>query len=151
MWVDAWVLEEFLDEHAGTDALADFGEILSLYRGHFLDRDNEQPWLLPMRRRLQSKFRRACIRAGCVLEQSERQDEAAQLYEQGIEIDPLADELYQRLIGCHQSRGRAADAAETYRRCRHTFAVMLGTEPSPALQAMIGESQAGGPRSVSDR
>jgi DNA-binding SARP family transcriptional activator len=76
----------------------------------------------------------------CVLgdacEREGRWDEAAQIYQRGLELDNLAEELYRRLIVAYQARGQRASALEVYRRCRQMLSVVLGVQPSASIEAI---------------
>lgn len=137
VWVDAWALERVLSRIEGETERArslnldaDLHELQRLYRGHFLERDAEEAWILPMQQRLRGRVQRAFVKAGQRLEAEQRWDAGAALYERGIELDPLAEDMYRRLMLCHRARGRLTEASEVYRRCRHMLSVMLGAQPS---------------------
>jgi DNA-binding SARP family transcriptional activator len=143
VWVDVWALERVLDRietadgHGWPDAQGDLTELTELYRGHFLEHDAEEAWLLPLRQRLRGRVQRALAVLGQRLEREGQWDKAAAAYERGIDLDPLAEALYCRLMECHRSRGRLAEAAETYRRCRHMLSVVLGTTPAAQTQSLF--------------
>jgi LuxR family transcriptional regulator, maltose regulon positive regulatory protein len=142
VWVDAWELERLLDRmeaSAGNDADTDIwlGQLRKLYQGDFLSLDAEEPWILPMRHRVRGRVRQAIANIGQRLEQAQRWDDATAVYERGIEIDPLAEQLYQKLMLCLRAKGRRAEASEVYRRCRHMFSVILGAKPNSETQAIF--------------
>jgi LuxR family transcriptional regulator, maltose regulon positive regulatory protein len=142
-WVDVWALErdaaavERSSRAARPDALADAAaRLVALYRGPFLNDDAEQPWVLSARERLRSKFVRAVISAATALAQAGRRDEAVQCLEKGLEVDPLAEECYRRLMQAHVADGHQAEALAVYHRCRQMLAAHLGLEPSADIEAM---------------
>ena len=63
-------------------------------------------------------------------------EHAMRLYERGLELDNLSEELYRRLMLIYQQLGRAAGALEVYRRCRHLLSVVLGVVPSAETEAI---------------
>jgi DNA-binding SARP family transcriptional activator len=144
VWVDVQALERVLDrieaaseKVVGSDVRSHLAELIDLYRGQFLEREAEEAWLLPLRQRLRGRVQRALAVLGQRLEQERYWDGAVTAYERGIELDPLAESLYRNLMQCHRSRGRLAEAAEAYRRCRHMLSVVLGTSPSPETQSVF--------------
>jgi ATP/maltotriose-dependent transcriptional regulator MalT/DNA-binding SARP family transcriptional activator len=142
-WVDVWAFEQLLDQAEAADrrgrrdearALAE--RALGLYRGPFLGADNRDPWALSPRERLRRKFLRHVAALGQDREGRGDWRAAVAWYEQGLEVDDLAEEFYQRLMACHQRLGHRAEALAAYERCRRTLAATLGIAPSPETEAL---------------
>jgi DNA-binding SARP family transcriptional activator len=140
-WVDAWSFERLLNHSerllaratnpAITRQLARCDErILNLYQGAFLEREAAQPWTLTLRERLRSKLLRYMQEAGRVWESSGEPDKAIRFYNRGLEIDPLTEQLYQRLMICYRELGRTAEALATFQRCRRLLNDYLRVAPS---------------------
>ncbi len=154
-WVDAWAVERRLaDRETGALDHANLGqEVLQLYGGTFLPDDLDVPWTHAMRERLRGQFLRNVVRIGHGHEGEGRIDQAAMLYEQGIEADNLAEELYQGLMRCRVLQERWAEAMGVYRRLRQTLSVTLGVQPSPQSERLfqsIRDSLSPRPSSVSN-
>lgn len=147
-WVDTWAFERaqgraeagFGAQAGPSSSSVDFdalGErVLKLYAGHFLVGDEEKPWLIGCRQRLASKFLRHVAAVGQYWQDKGEPGKAELAYQRALELDPLAESLYQRLISLQSTQGRRAEALETYRRCRHMLSVVLGLEPSAQIQAL---------------
>ena len=58
------------------------------------------------------------------------------LLERALEADGVAEGLYRNLMQSYARLGRAADAAETYNRCRRALQAALSVEPSPETRAI---------------
>ncbi len=140
-WVDAWTFERLVnyaerllqctDDTAVLRKLARVGErLLTLYQGGFLDREAANNWSLTLRERLRSKLLRHILDAGKVWQQHGEWDRAVRLYHKGLEVDPLTEELYQRLMLCFKSTGRLSEALATYHRCRHLLYQHFQIQPS---------------------
>jgi len=145
-WVDAWAFDRLAGNHlrdADTADTASAADALRLYQGHFLQRETPHPWLLGYRERLRSRFERLLLREGERLESLQSWDAAGEWYERGLETDPLAENLHQRLMICHRNRGDDAGALRVYSRCRQLLWTVLGMGPSPATEA-IARTIAGG-------
>ena len=149
-WVDTWAFERAQQrvesllgrsagpaDAAGIEALAD--RALALYRGEFLAGDDEKPWLLASRQRLASKALRLAAAVGQRWEDAGEAARAELAYRRGLELDPLAETLYRRLMAVQSRRGHRAEALETYRRCRLMLSVVLGVEPSRETEAVHRE------------
>jgi DNA-binding SARP family transcriptional activator len=107
-----------------------------LYQGHFLQREADEPWLLPYRERLRSRFHRLVLAHGGWLQAAGQWESAGQVYEHAIEVDNLAEILYRRLMVCLMQRGELAEALRVYRRCRELLAIVLGVKPSSETEAI---------------
>ena len=140
VWVDAWAFERLLsrmEEQIGGGAKAvrtawdvTAARAFQLYRGRFLEREARFPWMQASTDRLQAKFVRLVMTLGRKREQISW-DQAAHIYERGLEVDNLAEELYRRLVICYRERGQIAEALNVYRRCRENLSITLGVAPSP--------------------
>jgi LuxR family transcriptional regulator, maltose regulon positive regulatory protein len=112
-------------------------ELLDLYRGPLLPDENELPWILSAREQFQQHFLRAVDLLGGAMEAHGLHGQAIALYERAVEIEPLAEGLYRRLMRCYQLSGSPADAIRVYRRCRQMLSVMLGMQPSKDTETLM--------------
>lgn len=145
VWVDVWAFERLIGEVEPSDpgtresrpAIENVhASAFRLYHGHFLGQEEERPWMLAMRERLRSKWLRLITVAGAYWEAVEQWDKAADLYQRGLELDSLVEDLYRRLMHVHHRRGQYASALEVYRRCRMMLSVVLGIKPSAETEAI---------------
>ena len=145
VWVDLWALERqlaaaiphanaTLPDPAQLDSAA--AAILELYRGHLLEGEADAAWLLPVRNCLNGRFQRFVIRLGEHWETVGQWSRAAGLYERGVELNPLAETFYCRLMVCLHAQGRRAEAIEVFRRCRQMLSVTLGVKPTETTEAV---------------
>ena len=63
-------------------------------------------------------------------------NKAIETLKKGIEVDPLAEEFYQRLIACYHRLGRRAEALAIYNNLRKIFSATIGLSPSPQTEAI---------------
>jgi DNA-binding SARP family transcriptional activator len=153
--VDAWAFERMLDEalrisdfefrngkdvsirnSTKSEILQRLEKALQLYQGRFLAGDEGRPWVASPRERLKAKFLRAVSLLGNHWECSKKYPKAIECYHKGLEVDDLAEELYQHLMLCHLKLGRKADAVKTYRRCRDMLQTNLGVGPSEETEML---------------
>lgn len=127
-WVDAWAFEALLRNPERTQQ--DCRAAIELYRGHFLPAVEDAIWVIPTRDRLQSRFTQAVTDYGHTLESEARLEEAIAHYQRSLEVDALAESLYQGLMRCYGRLDRRSDATATYGRLRQTLSVTLGVAPS---------------------
>lgn len=148
VWVDVWSLEKVLNRidnclrlPADDGSAAHVSDWLhratSLYQGGFLAREPQKPWGLSLHERLRSKLLRGIINVGRHAEDNEQWLNACNCYQIGIEIDPLYEHFYQRLMICYQALDRKPDARAVYLRCCANLAAGLHVSPSPATQRIM--------------
>lgn len=135
-WVDVWAFDRLVDQNRhGEPAnrrfdLASAEKVLALYGGAFLSEETEAVWALSERERLRSRFLRYVEALGRHWEQTGQWERAVECYLSGLEVDHLAEGLYQRLMTAYHRLGRRAEALGVYQRCRKTLSALLGVEPS---------------------
>jgi hypothetical protein len=71
--------------------------VFHLYQGHFLDRDEEQPWMLGMRQKLRNKLLRHVTALGQHWEAAGQWDIPSNSINVGSKSIPWRRELYRRL------------------------------------------------------
>jgi len=109
---------------------------LTIYQGSFLQGATEA-WAVSYRERLRAKFIRTLEWLGEHWERAGRLSEAMALYERGLEVDALAEDLYRRIMRCCLIAGRQAEAVQVYERCRTILGNSLGVTPSPETEALL--------------
>jgi len=152
-WVDVWAFERAvnhaerllhrLHEPAAARELVHSEErLLALYQGTFLEREAARPWSLSLRERLHSKLLRHLIEAGRAWETAGDWERAIRYYRKGLEIDPLIETLYLRLMLCFRDSGCIPEALTTYQRCRRVLAEQLQIEPSRPTRKLYNSLKA---------
>jgi DNA-binding SARP family transcriptional activator len=111
-------------------------ETLRLYRGHLFAQEAEQVWMLAPRERLRRLWLALVRRLGDHHEAHGDEDRACELYQRAVDLDPLAEEVYRRLMRCHQRAGEPAEAIHTYRCCREQLVTVLGVAPSAETERL---------------
>lgn len=133
-WLDAWAFERFPQlSEANMQPLEMAERIFHLYQGPFLG-NKDVPEVLAVRGRLREKFLRLLSDIGNALEAAGNQEAALQLYEKGIEIDPLTEELYVRLIHCYRRLDRPAEALAIYQRSQQVFSTARQIDPTGEMK-----------------
>jgi DNA-binding SARP family transcriptional activator len=138
-WLDGWAVEQLAESPSTAGQLdAKIGRIVALYRGVFLDGD-ESPWVLVERERLRSKLLLAITQLGQANEAQGNYESAVACYQKGVEVDPLAEDLYRYLMACYRQLDQSAKALSVYLRCRDALMSMLRIEPSAKTKALYAE------------
>jgi DNA-binding SARP family transcriptional activator len=63
-------------------------------------------------------------------------ERTAEIYATALEVEPLAEEVYRRLMASLAAQGRHAEALDVHRRCRQMLSVVLGVAPSRETEAL---------------
>lgn len=146
-WVDTWAFERLLSETEmvlvnpsadpnGAALVNIAGRVQSLYHGAFLGKESGASWPISLRERLRSRYLRHVVGVGARWQQLGYWNRAIECYRKGLEVDDLAEQLYQNLMLCHWQLGQRGEALSVYRRCRFVLSVVLGIEPSPTTEAL---------------
>lgn len=112
-----------------TDAAA-LERTLALYRGHFLQGETA-PWVLPIREQLRARFLDLTEQLGALLEERGEVGEAAQKYLQALEVEPVAEVMYRKVMMTYVQLGRRSEAIGVYQRFSQALQTKLGVPPTP--------------------
>ena len=150
-WIDLWTFNQLISEAnsilnqphqsrngEGTAAALDRidDQILSLYRGHFLEQEKNLIWTITPREILRKVFLNYLLRAGKYWEEARLWEKAIDAYNRGLNIDSMAEPLYQSLMTCYLKLNRRAEALATYQHCHNLFQGVLRIPPSPETEAV---------------
>src|SRR5262249_26300051 len=137
-WVDAWAIEHLLAQRDGAPVRdEDARKAVDLYRGPFLAGDQDA---LPQAAALADGLRRRLLRPITRLaRQHEAGDpiRAVEWYEEGLRVDPCAEDLSRFLMQAYHRLGRRAAVIDVHRRCRSALATYLGGTPSPETERLF--------------
>ena len=137
-WVDVRAIEHLLARPDGaSDRERTVRAALDLYQGAFLDGEATE---IPQAEALAVGLRRRLLRQiTTVARHHESRDgsRAADWYEEGLRVDPCAEDLYRSLMTLHHRLGNRADVTDVYGRCRSALAARLGSTPSPETERIF--------------
>jgi DNA-binding SARP family transcriptional activator len=137
LWADCLVFDSAAHQ-PGTDDVARLQRALSCYGGPFLQGESA-PWALACRERLRAHYMRMAERLGTLLEQAGDWPGAVDCYLRAIEVEPVAESFYRRLMNAYASLGRRPEALAVYQRCRQSVLSRLGISPTQETQALYRE------------
>jgi LuxR family transcriptional regulator, maltose regulon positive regulatory protein len=149
-WVDVVALEHLLersdlalrnasDEHLWSEAFKLTQKSLELYKGSFLGGDADAPWATPLDDRLRRRLLRQLVRVGQHWEEREDLHQAISVYEEGLRIDPCAEDVCRRLMTTYYAVGRPSEISAAYQQCRDALAAKLGTTPSLGTDSLLSQ------------
>jgi len=150
-WVDVWAFEWLLSQAeeekkrgSAENAVQCIGKAIHLYKGLFLADEIDQSWIISTRERCRSRFIRGLTWLGHYWQNQKEWEKAIESYQRGLEIDDVAEDLYQQLMICFRELGRRAEALSVYQRCRKALSGILGIDPSPKTEAIFRSLNSGG-------
>jgi DNA-binding SARP family transcriptional activator len=73
-------------------------------------------------------------RLGTLLERDGDWPGAVDCYLRAIEVEPVAESFYRRLMNAYARLGRRAEALAVYQRCRQSLLTRQGVSPTPETQ-----------------
>jgi DNA-binding SARP family transcriptional activator len=140
-WVDVWAFErearELSELPVGSSQFAERAiQILRLYRGHLFAHEPEQQWMLAARDRVRRCWLDLVRRLGQHHELRCEWSRACALYQRTLDLDPLEEETYRRLMLGQQKMGERIQALNTYLRCRQQLSAGLGVKPSQETERL---------------
>ncbi|MEJ2182607.1 MAG: BTAD domain-containing putative transcriptional regulator [Nitrospirota bacterium] len=148
--VDIWAFERLLGQAEGLWKKGEAASAVQLmerasrmYQGPFLKEEAGKPWTAATRERLLSKFLRGLSTLGSYWQENGHWEKALQCYQQGLEVDELAEELYQHLMSCYQKLGRRAEALAVYERCKRILSCTFGLPPSERTEEIYRSLRSG--------
>ncbi|MBL1320926.1 MAG: hypothetical protein COA63_007685 [Methylophaga sp.] len=130
VWVDAWEFDKQCDSKQIDTNSTLLDKSIALYKGLFLAGETDLYWSLTLRDKLHQQYIKLIKQKGHQLEQDNEWHQACELYQQGLEIDDVTEQFYQRLMYCYIHMERAGEAVKTYRQCFQVLNKKLGIEPS---------------------
>lgn len=123
-------LHQIADETADRNGLA---KVVELYRGDLL-MDCYDDWVLSLREQYRRRVQRALERFVTLLENRRAYDDGIRYARRLLDLDPLAEPTYQRLIRLYALNGDRSSALRIYHDCVKMLRRELGVDPSDTTQ-----------------
>ncbi len=137
LWVDCLAFDSAAHQPT-MDERTCLRRALSCYRGAFLEGESAS-WAQACRERLHAHYMSMAERLGTLLEEAGDWPGAVDCYLRAIEVEPVAESFYRRLMNVYASLGRRPEALTVYQRCRLSVLARLGVSPTQETQALYRE------------
>ena len=134
VWADCLALDRVAHHPRMTDR-ASLQRALNRYRGPFLQGESA-PWALAFRERLRAHYMSMAERLGMLLEQDGDWSGAVDCYLRVIDIEPVGESFYRRLMNAYVFLGRRPEALAVYQRCRQSLLTQVGVSPTKETLAL---------------
>jgi len=110
-------------------ALFLYNNAMDLYKGDFLAEELYTSWIDTKREELRKLYINLLYRTADIQEKRGTSKLAIDCYKKIIQIDPLSEQVYQRLMTLYSNRRMRSEAIKVYEDCRKVFREGLDTEP----------------------
>lgn len=118
------------------EALSWWAKAIDLYRGDFLEKDLYLSWVETKREELRKRYVQVLSRMASLLEKQGKAKRAIECYQKIIQVEPVMEEAYQRIMSLHADRGMRSAALRTYEECRNALLAELDSEPGEVTTAL---------------
>ena len=145
--------EEKQKKGEGKEAFSFYAEALEIYRGDFLPEELYAPWPDKKREELRSKYLELLNKMASLHERQGSSKRAMECYKKAIQVDPLIEESYQKLMTFYSNKGMYNEALRIYEDCKKALKKELKTEPDSTTTAIYRKAleKANAPPTVSKR
>ncbi|OPY84210.1 MAG: Bacterial transcriptional activator domain protein [Syntrophorhabdus sp. PtaU1.Bin153] len=110
-------------------ALLLYNEALDLYKGDFLSEELYTSWIDEKRNELRRLYVHLLYKIADIQERRGTSRISIDCYKKIIEIDPLSEQVYRRLMTLYANRGKRTEAIKAYQDCRKALREGLDAEP----------------------
>jgi DNA-binding SARP family transcriptional activator len=143
VWIDAEVFSEYVsnaqrleEEDLTEDAVAEYGNAVSLYHGDLFEESLYDDWLGVERERLRSEFRLAVGRLVDSYVDRAEHSAAVVLCQKALSLDPCDEDAHRRLMGCYEAQGQRHLALRQFGVCAGALRAGLNLAPDDATTAL---------------
>jgi DNA-binding SARP family transcriptional activator len=144
LWMDAYEFEQhaaagrrLAQEGHSEEAALQFSFALELYRGDFLEEDEQEPWAVPRREALRKSYREAADWLSQYFLDQGDYDAAIATCDRLLAVDPCHEPAHRRLMQGYHRQGQRTAAIRQYHVCLNSLREELGVSPSPETQALL--------------
>jgi DNA-binding SARP family transcriptional activator len=128
--------EEKQKKGDGKEVLPFCAEALEIYKGDFLPEELYAPWPDKKREELKAKYMELLNKTAKLHEKQGSLKKAMDCYKKVIQVDPLIEESYQKLMTFYSNKGMYNEALRTYEDCKKALKRELKTEPDSTTTAI---------------
>jgi two-component SAPR family response regulator len=120
----------------GKGTFSFYAEALEIYKGDFLPEELYAPWADKKREELRAKYIELLNKMAKLHEKQGAMRKAVDCYKKAIQIDPLIEESYQKLMTFYSGKGMYNDALRTYEECKKALKKGLKSKPDETTDSI---------------
>jgi LuxR family maltose regulon positive regulatory protein len=120
-------------------ALPLYTEAMESYKGDFLPDEVYAPWADKRREELRGKYIELLNKVAGLHERQGAFKKSIDCYKKAIQVDPLLEEPYQKLMTFYSSKGMYNEALRTYGDCKKALKKELKTKPDLTTTAIYNK------------
>jgi two-component SAPR family response regulator len=136
-WCDTQVVAALAaTPRSNSERLANLKRALELCRGTLLEYEEESPWILASRKRMQRIAHAVVMELGVHYEAKCKWNKAIAAYNKGLHTDPTDEQVYRHLMLCYQRIGQQNEAIAAYERCCDELKLQLDRVPTSRTLAL---------------
>ncbi len=120
----------------GKEAFPFYTEAMEIYKGDFLPEELYAPWPDKRREELRAKYIELLNKLASLHERQGSLKKAVDCYKKTIQVDPLIEEPYQKLMNLYTGKGMYNEALRTYEDCKKALKKELKTQPDSTTTAI---------------
>ena len=137
----------------GKEAFPFYAEALEIYKGDFLPEELYAPWPDKKREELRAKYIELLNKMASLHERQGSLKKAMDCYKKAIQVDPLVEESYQKLMTFYSSKGMYNEALRIYEECKKALKRELKAQPDSTTTTIYNRvlEKIGGPRSTTTK
>lgn len=141
-WIDSISFKRAMNEvNAQSKDRRKLKRALDLYRGDFLARDMNEPWIARHREILREEFIRGILTYSEICFDGEGFEEAERYLLRGLEINPMHEGLYALLMRCYLKMGFPSNSIRIFKQAQSILNDELGVSPGPVLRGLLREAE----------
>jgi ATP/maltotriose-dependent transcriptional regulator MalT/DNA-binding SARP family transcriptional activator len=120
-------------------ALPLYTEAMEIYKGDFLPEELYAPWVDKRREELRGKYIELLSKVAGLYERQGAFKKSIDCYKKAIQVDPLLEEPYQKLMTFYSSKGMNNEALRIYEDCKKVLKKELKTKPDSKTTAIYNK------------
>jgi DNA-binding SARP family transcriptional activator len=142
------IAEEKQKKGDGKEAFRFYAEALEIYKGDFLPDEIYASWPDKKREELRSKYLEMLNKMAGLHEKQGSLKKAMDCYKKAIQVDPLIEESYQKLMTFYSNKGMYNEALRIYEDCKKALKRELKAPPDSTTTAIYKKilEKVGSPR-----
>ncbi len=117
-------------------ALSFYTEAMQIYKGDFLPEELYAPWADKKREELRAKYMELLNKMAKLHERQGSLKKAMDCYKKAIQVDPLIEEPYQKLMTFYSGKGMYNEALRIYEECKKALKKGLKSKPDATTDAI---------------